>query len=66
MLYVLKETSNAKSELVLLEWTPCLCLCFVLYGIRLVNTFIVAMYGVINYSLPLSKLVAFCAKLSEI
>ena len=24
--YILGETSNAKSELVLLEWTPCLCL----------------------------------------
>ena len=36
--YVLKETSNAKSALVLLEWTHCLCLRFVLYGMRLVNT----------------------------
>ena len=27
----LKETSNAKSELALLEWTSCLCLRFVLY-----------------------------------
>ena len=40
------ETSNAKSELVLLEWIPRLCLHFVLYDMRLVNTFIIAMYGV--------------------
>ena len=37
---ILEETSNAKSELVLLEWTPRLCLCFVVYDMRLVNTFI--------------------------
>ena len=40
--YVLKETSNAKSELLLLEWTPPLCLRFVLYDMRLLNTFTIA------------------------
>ena len=49
--YILKETSNAKSELVLLEWTPRLCLRFVLYDMSLVNTFIIALYGVMNYLL---------------
>ena len=44
--HILKETSNEKSELVLLEWTPRLCLVFVLYNTRLVTTFIIAMYGV--------------------
>ena len=45
---ILKETSNAKSDLVLLEWTPRLCLRFVLYDMRLVNTFIIAICGVMN------------------
>ena len=48
-----KETSDAKSELELLGWTPLLYLRFVLYDMRLVNTFIIAMYGVMNYSLHL-------------
>ena len=52
---ILKGTSNAKSELVLLEWTPRLCLCFVLYYMCLVNTFIIALYGVMNYSLHMSN-----------
>ena len=56
---ILKETFNAKSELVLMEWTPRLFLSFVLYDIRLVNTFIIAMYGVMNYSLLMPNLVAF-------
>ena len=66
MVYILKETSNAKSELVLLELTPGLCQCFVLYDMRLVNTFITAMYGVMNCSLLMPVLVAFYAKLNEI
>ena len=37
--HILKATYNSKSELVLLEWTPHLCLRFVLYNMRLVNTF---------------------------
>ena len=41
---ILKETSNAKFELVVLKWTSRLCLRFVLYDMRLVNTFIIAMY----------------------
>ena len=41
----------AKSELVFLEWTPRLCLRFGLYDMSLVNTFIIAMHGVMNYSL---------------
>ena len=45
---ILKETSNAKYEVVLLEWTPHLSLCFVLYDMRPVNTFDTAMYGVMN------------------
>ena len=51
ILCILKNTSNAKSELVLLEWTPRLCLRFVLYDMSLVNIFIIAMFGVMNYSL---------------
>ena len=58
---IVKETSNAKSELVLWEQTPCSCLCFVLYDMRHVNTFIIAMYGVMNYSLLMPKLVVFYA-----
>ena len=63
---ILKETSNAKSELVLLEWIPCLYLCFVVYDMRPVNTFFIAMYGVINYMLLTPNMVAFYAKLNEI
>ena len=48
--FLLKETLNAKSQLVLVEWAPCLCLRFVLYDMRLCNTFIIVMYGVMNYS----------------
>ena len=47
-MYILKKTANAKSELVLFEWTPRLYLHLVLYDMRLVNTFIIAMYDVIN------------------
>ena len=57
--YILKETSHAKSKLVLSEWTPRLCLCFVLYNMRLIKTFIIAMYSVMNYSLLMLNLVAF-------
>ena len=63
--YILKETSNAKSELVLLEWTPRLCLLFVLYNMRLVSTFIIAMYGVMNNLLLVPNLIACYAKLHE-
>ena len=66
MEYILKKTSNAKSELVLLEWTFHLCLRFVLYDMRLVNSFIIAIYGVIDYSLLMPTVVAFYAKLNEI
>ena len=65
-MYILKETSNAKSEFVLLEWTPRLCLCFVLYDMGLVNTFIIVMYDVMNYWLLRPNLVAFYAKPNEI
>ena len=61
---MLKETSNAKYELLVLEWTPRLCLRFVIFDMRLVNTFIIFMYGVMNYLLL--SLVAFYAKLNEI
>ena len=64
--YTLKEISNAKSELVLLEWTPRLCLHFVLYDMKLVNTFIIAMHGFLNYSLLMLNAVASYAKLDEI
>ena len=37
-----------------------------LYDMRLVNTFIIAMYGVMNYLLHMPHLVAFYAKLNEI
>ena len=63
---ILKETSYAKSEIVLLERTPRLCLHFPLYNMRLVNTFIIVVYGGINYSLLILKVVAFYAKLNEI
>ena len=66
MVYILKEISNAISELVLLQWAPRLCLRFVLYGMRLVNSFIIVMCGVMNYSLLMQNLVAFFAKLNEI
>ena len=61
----LKKTSNAKSELVLSE-SPCTCLHFVPYNMRLVNIFIITMYGVMKYSLLMSNLVTFCAKLDDI
>ena len=48
---ILKETSNEKSELVLLEWTARLCRHFVLCDMSLVNTFIIAIYDVMNYLL---------------
>ena len=62
---ILKETSNAKSELVLLEWTSRSRQPFVLNDIRLVNIFIIALYGIMNYSLLMPNLVAFYAKLNE-
>ena len=49
-----------------MEWTPRLCIHFVLCDLRLVNTFIIAMYGVMNYSLLMQNLVAFYAKLNEV
>ena len=58
-----KEISNAKSELV--EWAPRLCLHFMLYDMRLVNTFIIAMYGVMNNLLLVPNLIACYAKLHE-
>ena len=64
--YILKETYNAKSELALLEWTLHLCLRFVLYHMRLVNTFIISMYGIVNYLLIMPKLVSFYAKQQNI
>ena len=64
MVYILKETSKAKSELVLLEWTTCLYQCFVLYDMRIVNTFNIV-YRVMNYSLLMPKLVSFYAKLKN-
>ena len=64
-IYVLQETSNAKSELVLLEWTPRLCLHFVLYDMRLVSTLIIAVYGAMNYSLLTPILIELVAKLNE-
>ena len=67
VLYVYNEGNfYAKYETVLLEQTTLLCLRFVLYDMRLVNTFIIAMYSVINYLLLLLYLVVFYAKLSEI
>ena len=53
--------SNAKSELVLLEWTPGLCLRF-----EACQHFIIAMYGYMNYSLLMPNLLAFYAKLNKI
>ena len=63
---ILKKTFDAKSEFVLLESTPHLCLRFVFYDMRLVNTSIIAMYDIMNYSLLIPNLVAFNAKLNEI
>ena len=56
--YILKKTSNAKSDLVLLECTPRLCLRFVLYDLRLVSAVTIVMYSVMNYPL---LMVAFYA-----
>ena len=58
--------ANAKSEPMFVEWTLRLCPRFVLYDMRLVNTFIIAMYGVMsNWSL-IPNLVPFYTKLNEI
>ena len=57
---------HAKPELVLSQWNPRLCLCFMLYDMRFVNTFIIAMYVVMDYSLFMPDLVKFYAKLNEI
>ena len=55
---------NAKSEeLLLFEWTPLLR--FVLHVLRLGNTFVIAMYSVVDYSLLRPSLVAFYTKLNE-
>ena len=62
---ILKETSNAESERMILECTPQFCLHPVLYDMRLVNTFIIVRYDVMSYSLLSPKLVAFYAKLNE-
>ena len=37
-----------------------------LYNMRFVNTFIIAMYDVMNYSLRMTNVVAFFAKLNKI
>ena len=58
-------SSNAKSALVSLVWIPQLCLGVVLYDLRFVNTFIIAIYGVMSYSLLMPNLVAFYAKLNK-
>ena len=42
-----------------------MCLRLVLYDMRLVNIFISVMYGVMNNSLLIPSLVAFCVKLNE-
>ena len=44
---------------VLLKWIPRLCLRFVRNDMRLVNTFIISMYGAKKYSLLMPDLVAF-------
>ena len=64
-IYILKETSNANTELVVLERTPRLCLRFVLFDMRHVNTFIIVMYGVMNYLLLRPNLAAFYETLNE-
>ena len=46
--YITGGISNAKSKRVLLEWTSRLCLGFVLYDMRLVNTFIIVMCVAMN------------------
>ena len=63
---ILQETSNPKSELVLLEWTPRLCLLFVLYDVRLFNTIIITLYGVMNYCFLMPNSVTFYVILNEI
>ena len=65
-MYKLKGNSNVKSELVLLEWIPRLYQRFVLNDMRLINTFIIAMYGAMNYSLLMPNLLTFYARLNEI
>ena len=59
MLFVLlKESSDTKCDLELLEWTPRLCLCFWPYDMSLIsNTFILTMYSVINCLLFMPNLV---------
>ena len=47
----------------ILEWVPRLCLRVVLYDMGRVNIFIIAMYGVMNYSLLVPNFVAFYEKL---
>ena len=63
---ILKETSNAKSERMLLECTPRFCLRPVLYDMRLVNIFIIVMYDVMSYLFLTPNLVASFTKLHEI
>ena len=59
---ILKETSNAKSELVILEWTTSLCICLVLYDMRLANTFVIAMCG--DMRLVNTFVIAMCGVMS--
>ena len=48
-----------------LSLCPCLCLRIVLFDMRLVNNFIIAMCGVMKYSLLIPNLVAFYARQLE-
>ena len=64
--FILKETSNAKSELVLLERVPRFCLRPVLYDRNFANIFFIAKYNFIYYWLLMPNLVSFYAKLNEI
>ena len=50
---ILKKTSNAKYELVLLEWTTHSCLRLVLYEYETCEHFFITamIYGIMNYSL---------------
>ena len=64
-LNILKETCN-KIGACVTGIDPLLCLHFAVYNMRLVNTFIIVMYDVINYSLLVPNLVAFYVQLNEI
>ena len=58
-----EKNFNTKSDLVLRKWTPDLPLISIL---RLVNTYIILIYGVMNYLLLMPNFVAFYAKLNEL